>query len=300
MTAAERGILLLCCDLGRQGARPLSEPQFRALSRRARSLGPGTDDLDSELNAGHLTRLGCPEEEAHRILALLNRGALLDRYLEAGRLDGIFPLTCRSGDYPAQLLRKPGGGIPPVFFCAGNLELLRGPFVGLAGSRRLGASGAAFARRAGELAAKEGFTLVTGGAWGADWTAVRACLQNGGRTVMFVPDELRRRAGDAGPNCLLLSAGGYDLPFSAARALSRNAWVHKMGNSTLIAQTGIGRGGTWRGGVENLRMGWSALYVNDDGSPGAVALADRGAVPLRRLDSIAGLVPPQETFFRDF
>lgn len=300
MTVAERGILLLCCDLGRQGAQPLTEPQFRALSRRVRSLGPGTDDFNSELKAGHLARLGCSDDEAYRILALLNRGALLDRYLEAGRLDGIFPLTFRSADYPAQLLQKPGGGVPPVFFCAGNLELLRGPFVGLAGSRRLGAAGAAFARRAGELAAKEGFVLVTGGAWGADQTAVRACLQNGGRTVLFVPDELRCRAGDAGPNCLLLSAGGYDLPFSAARALSRNVWVHKMGDRTLIAQTGNGKGGTWRGGVENLRKGWSALYVNDDGSPGAMALADMGAVPLRRLDSIAGLVPPQETFFQEY
>lgn len=300
MTAAERGILLLCCDLGRQGARPLTEPQFRALSRLVRSVEPGTEDLSCGLNAGHLTRLGCSDGEANHILELLNRGALLNRYLEAGRRHGIFPLTCRSAGYPAQLLRKPGGGVPPVFFCAGNLELLRGPFVGLAGSRRLGAAGAAFAERAGELAAKEGFVLVTGGARGADWTALRACLENGGQTVMFVPDELRRRVGDAGPDCLMLSAGGYDLPFSTARALTRNAWVHKMGNSTLIAQTGKDRGGTWRGGVENLRMGWSALYVNDDGSPGAMALADMGAVPLRRLDSIAGLVPLQETFFQAF
>ena len=139
----------------------------------------------------------------------------------------------------------------------------------------------------------------TGGAHGADWTAVNACLQNGGRTVVFVPDALRRRVREAGPNCLMLSAGGYDVPFSTARALSRNVWVHKLGESTLIAQTGFGSGGTWRGGVDNLRMGWSSLYVNDDGSPGARALADMGAVPLRRLDSISGLVPYQETFFRD-
>lgn len=300
MTAAEWGVLLLCCELGGEGPRPLNEAQFRALSRLVRRAGPATGDLNSELNAGHLTGLGCSDEEARRIMALLNRGALLRRYLEAGREDGIFPLTCRSGGYPAQLLRKPGGGIPPVFFCAGNPELLRGPFVGLAGSRRLGAAGEAFAARAGELAAKEGFVLVTGGARGADWTAALACLQNGGRTIVFVPDVLRRRVRDAGPNCLLLSAGGYDLSFSAARALSRNVWIHKMGESTLIAQTGNGKGGTWRGGVENLRMGWSALYVNDDGSPGAMALAEMGAVLLRRLDSIAGLVPPREICFEAF
>ena len=299
MTAAEWGALLLCCDLGGQGARPLTEPQFRELSRRARGMGPGNAGVNRELEAGDLTKLGYSAGEASRIVSLLDRGALLNRYLEAGRMDGIFPLTCRSGDYPAQMLHKPGGSAPPVFFCAGNRALLRGPFVGLAGSRRLGALGAAFAERAGELAAKEGFVLVTGGARGADWTAVNACLQNGGRTVVFVPDALRRRVREAGPNCLMLSAGGYDVPFSTARALSRNVWVHKLGESTLIAQTGYGRGGTWRGGADNLRMGWSSRYVNDDGSPGARALADMGAVPLRRLDSISGLVPYQETFFRD-
>ncbi len=297
MTAAERGTLLLCCDLGGQGARPLSEAQFRLLSRRARGMGPGNTGLDRELEAGDLTRLGYSAEEASHIVALLDGGARLDRYLEAGRLDGIFPLTCQSGDYPARLLHTPGGSAPPVFFCAGNRALLRGPFVGLAGSRQLSARGAAFARRAGELAAREGLVLVTGGARGADWTAVTACLRNGGRTVVFVPDALHRRVREAGPNCLLLSAGGYGVPFSTARALSRNVWVHKMGESTLIAQTGFGRGGTWRGGVDNLRMGWSDLYVNDDGSPGASALADMGAVPLRRLDSISGLVPLQRTFF---
>lgn len=297
MTAAERGTLLLCCDLGGQGARPLSGPQLRELSRRARAMGPGDAGRSRELEAGDLTRLGYSAGEAARIMALLERGARLDRYLEAGRRDGIFPLTCRSEDYPAPLLQKPGGGAPPVFFCAGNRELLRGPFVGLAGSRELRAPGAAFARRAGELAAREGFVLVTGGARGADWTAVSACLRNGGRTVVFVPDALRRRVREAGPNCLLLSAGGYDVPFTTARALSRNVWVHKMGESTLIAQTGFGRGGTWRGGADNLRMGWSSLYVHDDGSPGARALADMGATPLRWLDSISGLVPLQRTFF---
>ena len=39
--------------------------------------------------------------------------------------------------------------------------------------------------------------------------------------VAFVPDDLRRRAPLAGPRCLLLSEGGYDLPFSTQRAMMR-------------------------------------------------------------------------------
>ena len=175
--------------------------------------------------------------------------------------------------------------------------LLRGRFVGLAGSRRASAEGLAFAARVGELAAREGLTLVTGGAEGADAAALAACLQSGGSAVVFVPDDLRRRASMAGPRCLVCSEGGYDLPFSARRALARNACVHAMGEMTVIAQTGFGKGGTWKGAVENLRHAWSQLYVFADGSPGAAALAERGAVPVTSLTTLSGLQPLQDCLF---
>lgn len=294
MTGAERGILLLCCGLGNQGPRPLTGPQFQELSRRVRSFGRGNANPDRNLERSDLRRLGYPEQECDRILALLGRDAQLERYLAAG--EGLRPLTCRSEGFPAPLLEKPGGGVPPVLFCAGNLALLRGPFVGLAGSRRLKEPGAVFAARAGELAAREGYVLVTGGAAGADRTAIEACLAAGGSTVVLVPDQLTLRTGAAGERCLLISAGGYDLPFTTPRAYARNVWVHKMGERTLIAQTGYRRGGTWQGATENLRHGWSEIYVNDDKSEGAAALADMGAIPISELESISGLHPLQATY----
>lgn len=292
MTGAERGFLLLCCALG-QDVKPLSEAKLRALGERVRARGPGVGP-DRDLNAGDLLRLGLSPAETARVTSLLGRTAALERYLEAGRGDGLYPLTRKSPGYPAPLLEK--GGALPVFFCAGNRALLEGPFVGLAGSRRLNREGERFARRAGALAAREGYVLVTGGAAGADRAAAEECLRGGGRTVSFVPDDLRRRAKEAGPRHLLLSADGYELPFSAARALSRNAFVHKMGKITLIAQTGDGAGGTWRGAVENLRHGWSEIYVHDDGSPGAAALIARGATGVARLESLSELRPAQERF----
>ncbi len=279
MTAAERGVLLLCCALGEPDARPLSGAAFQRLGRYVQVFD--LERRDRELETDDLLRFGLRREEAGRIVWLLSRTAALARYLEAGRERGLFPLTVRSEGYPEPLLRKWSGGVPPVFFCAGDPALLKGPFIGLAGSRRLTALGERFAREAGAAAAEAGFTLVTGGAVGADRVATEACLNRGGKTVVFVPDDLRGRAREAGPNRLLLSAEGYDLDFTARRALSRNAWVHKMGETTVIVQTGDGKGGTWRGAVENLRHGWSRLYVHDDGSPGARNLIARGGTPLR-------------------
>jgi len=291
VTGAERGFLLLCCALG-QDVKPLGGAKLRTLAKRARASGPNGDP-NRELCPGDLLRLGLSPTEANQVISLLGRTAALERYLAAGAAEGLFPLTPKSPGYPAPLLEKDGGTLP-VFFCAGNRALLEGPFVGLAGSRRLNREGERFARRAGELAAREGCVLVTGGAVGADRAAAEECLRGGGRTISFVPDDLRRRAKEAGPRHLLLSADGYELPFSAARALSRNAFVHKMGEITLIAQTGDGKGGTWRGSVENLRNDWSELYVHDDGSPGAAALIQRGATGVARLTRLSELRPAQQ------
>ena len=69
-----------------------------------------------------------------------------------------------------------------------------------------------------------------------------------------------------------------------------------MGDKTLIAQTRFGAGGTWAGAAENLRHGWSELYVFADGSEGARALCGRGAEEVAELVSLRALRPAQSSF----
>ena len=69
-----------------------------------------------------------------------------------------------------------------------------------------------------------------------------------------------------------------------------------MGEKTLVAQCRAGAGGTWDGTTENLKRGWSPVFVNADGSEGAEALAARGAVPVRTLRSLDDLQPVQMQF----
>lgn len=289
MTAAERGLLLLCCGLGQKNVYPLTMAQFRELSRRASAAGLGNQNPDDPVMTNDLLHLGYSPAMAERIVELLDREDLLDQYLETGRQSGFFPLTRVSRGYPEPLLQKKGISRPPLFFCAGDLQALRGPYVGLVGSRDASSSALDFAAHVGHLAAREGLTLVTGAAEGADRTAMNACLQAGGHVVAFVPDDLRRRAALAGQRCLLLSEGGYDLPFSTQRAMMRNGYIHMMGERTLIAQTGYRKGGTWNGAVENLRRGWSRVYILDDGSAGTAALVQRGAEPITELRSLSDL-----------
>ena len=177
-----------------------------------------------------------------------------------------------------------------------HLTPFQTPCLSLVGSRELKGEARAFARRAGEEMARQGYTLVSGGARGTDREGQEACLAAGGRVIAVLAAP---QGAPPVPNLLLCWEDSFDLPFSPARALSRNRIIHILGEKTLVAQTSPGFGGTWNGTEENLRRGWSPVFFFDDGSPGAQALIERGAtaVGMSQLKHLSALFPAQTTFF---
>ena len=280
MTGAERGFLLLCCHLGDPQRRPLTVAQFRALARRVRSSekAPG----DRELELADLMQLGYGSAEARHILDLLDGEALLARYLRKAEKYGCVPLTPLSPGYPRRILRALGDDAPGCLWARGDLTLLQKPGIALVGSRDLNPENAAFARQVGREAANQGLTLISGNARGADRTAQEAALASGGGVISILADRLTDHV--PGENTLYLSEEGFDLEFSAQRALSRNRCIHALGLSAIAAQCSLRMGGTWDGSVKNLRHGWSPLYIFCDGSESADLLEQMGAVQIGSED----------------
>jgi len=283
MTAAEDGVLLLCSRLGDPDCKPLTMPQFRELGLFVRASKPAGDPL-RDLTLSDLTGLGYDEAQAARILRLLNREPALRQYLSRGQRQDIYPMTCISSAYPQRIKQRLGHSCPPVFFYRGDPTLLEHPSIAVVGSRKLRPENEAIARQAGHLAAESGLVLVSGGAVGADRVAQETCLEAGGSCVIVVADRLDQHT--AHPRVLYLSADGYDIPFSNYRALARNPWIHMTGDRVIAAQCTYGSGGTWQGCLDNLKHGWSDLFVFDDGSEGAKALIDRGATGITNLPSL--------------
>lgn len=284
MTPAERGFLLLCAELG-DGRKPLTPAQFRSLRAAVLSFEGKPEDSERPMTEADLRTLGCEPAFARRVAELLGREEALDRYLSIAAEQQIRPITRVSPDYP-QRLRLLGDGAPAVLFCRGNASVLQRPTVSLVGSRVLRPEGAAFARRVGELAAREGLVLVSGNAVGADRTAQEACLNAGGCVAAILPDGLQ----DHVPSCDRIAyfcLWGWHLPMAAYRALERNRIIHVLGQKTLVAQSNLS-GGTWSGTEDNLRRNLSPVFVHADGSPGSLALQDRGAVPVR-LEALCSL-----------
>lgn len=284
-------MLLLCADLG-DGQKPLTPAQFRRLRVHVLARPEGEAPTERTLEEADLRALGLEASFARRVTALLDREAALDAYLRVGRELDVSPVTRVSPHYPARL-RVLGQDAPTVLFCRGDSSLLQRPAVALVGSRELTEAGRTFARRVGELAALEGFVLVSGNARGADQTAQEACLAAGGAVISVLPDSLADHD-PAGERILFVSEQGWHLPIAPYRALDRNRLIHALGEKTLAAQSRL-TGGTWSGSLENLRRGWSPLFVNEAGGPGCARLIALGANPVRleTLDSLRALTPAQ-------
>ena len=292
MTGPERGFLLLCCHLGNPERKPLTVAQFRKLARRVRDAEKSPEDRELELR--DLTAMGYGSSEGEHILELLSQEELLDRYLAKAEKFGCIPLPRLSPRYPRRLLEALGDDAPACLWARGDLSLLETEGIALVGSRDLLPKNAAFAWEAGKQAARQGLALISGNARGADRTAQNAAISRGGDVILFLADRLTDHVPPK--NALFLSEEGFDLEFSAQRALSRNRCIHALGLSAIAAQCSLGTGGTWDGSVKNLRYSWSPLYVFADGSESARQLEQMGAqlIGLEELQDLRNLPhPPQ-------
>lgn len=273
MTARERGFLLLTSSLGDPDRKPLTVAQFRALTLRVSQREQSLEDRD--ICPDDLIKLGYDRQTAQRIVNLLEGKRALDKYIRRGKQLDCVPLTRAGEDYPIAVRQRLGLDAPGCLWAKGDLRLLATQMISLVGSRELRKENQLFAQKAGFEAARQGITLVSGNAKGADRTAQEACLAAGGKVICVVADELYKHP--VRENVLYLSEDSFDLPFSGPRALSRNRVIHALGYLTLVAQCSMGTGGTWDGTTRNLRYNWSPVFCFNDGSDACIQLQQQGA-----------------------
>ncbi|MDD6023054.1 MAG: DNA-processing protein DprA [Oscillospiraceae bacterium] len=303
---AERCLLLLYA-LPDEG-KPLPERLYRKLFEAFRSLSPQTGNADGQVDIPTLLELGAAQWEAEEILSRLERETLLEPFLRNLHDLGIQVVTRISPEYPRRLRETLGDRAPLILYCLGNTGLFAKECISLVGSRKLLPLGRDFSRRAGREIARQGYTYCSGGALGADTEGFQAADSQGGTAVLFLADalvsqgkrELYKKALEE-KRLLLVSEHGWDIPFSTARAYSRNRLIHAMGQKVLVAQSDAGFGGTWQGTVENLKAKWSPCFVSTElrEHPGTKALLEQGCSPVstEELMNLKGLEPSQTSLF---
>lgn len=294
MTGAEYGFLLLTSKLGNPDRKPLTVAQFRELFARSEQLERKEETRN--VTAADLIAIGYGPQMAAHIVELLGEGMLLQRYLQRAKRAGCVPVTRATECYPVVLRNRLGLDSPGVLWAKGDLDLLGEPAIALVGSRALRSANREFAKEVGRQAAKQGWTLVSGNARGADKAAQDACLEAGGKVISVVADALEEHSEKE--NVLYLSEDVFDGEFSAQRALSRNRVIHCLGIKTFVAQCGLEKGGTWDGTAKNLQKNWSPVFCFDDGSSATIELHHLGAklIDITQLANIAQLQSDTQSF----
>lgn len=294
MNPREKGFLMLGSHLGDPQRQPLTVAQMRTLAQRVQLMErPGEE---RELEVQDLLHLGYARSMADRIVHLLSQEDVLDHYVKQGEKLGCIPITRVNEAYPLLLRQRLGLDSPGCLWVKGDASFLNTPAIALVGSRDLQEANKKFAEAVGIQAAKQGLTLVSGNARGADKTAQNACLKAGGRVISIVADDLAKHPGQE--RILYVSEDGFGEAFSAQRAISRNRCIHAMGRMVFVAQATFQKGGTWDGTVKNLRRGWSSVACFRDGSEASRQLEKMGAylIGMEDLEDLGTLPEATENF----
>ena len=159
----------------------------------------------------------------------------------------------------------------------------------MVGSRNVDQNGEKFTRLVVAACAKQGITIVSGGARGVDQIAMLEGLNTGGTVVSVLADSLLRSAvakkyrnGIREQRLVLVSAFAPEARFMVGNAMGRNKHIYALADFGLIISAVVGKGGTWAGAAEELKRPHARpVFVRDDPTVpvGNHALLQLGAQP---------------------
>ncbi|PZU51920.1 MAG: DNA-processing protein DprA [Thauera sp.] len=285
-------ILLLCGRFGSErggpslaNPAPLTQKEYERLTKwlLERKLRPA-DLLGSEL-AVRLGDVIHASLEPTRVESLISRGTALALALEKWQRSGLWVLSRSDLAYPKRLKKKLGQSAPPLLYGAGEPSLLDVGGLAVVGSRNASETALEFTRNVARACARDDLGVISGGAKGVDVAAMQGAGEAGGVVVGVLAADLLRasvnrqnRMGIQSGQLVLVSPFNPEASFNAGNAMARNRYIYALADYALVVDSAEGEGGTWAGATEDLRHGWTPLYVRTPGeSPGNAALIAKGA-----------------------
>ena len=232
-----------------------------------------------------------------RIASLLARKDKVVQSATQWNQTGIWILTCFDQGYPPLLKQRLGCDAPAILYGTGDVRLAGQGGLAIVGSRKPPQESLDYAYQLGSLAAQNKTAVISGGAQGIDETSMKGAVENGGVAVSILSDNLLVISTSknsqrllAGGQLVLLSPFAPESAFSIGQAMGRNKYIYCLATAGFVVHSGIS-GGTWSGARENLKHGWTALWVADDDS------AECGNSQLVQQGGIRASAAPDELSF---
>ncbi len=249
--------------------------------------GFDSEELTDQSVLQTITKSGVFDKD--RLTHLLERGILLSIALEKWSTLGVWVLGWNDAEYPEQFRKKLKNQAPPVIYGIGDAGRLGSPGLAVVGSRFVDSGVIEFCRSVGRSCAEEDMQVVSGGAKGVDREVMFASLEAGGQATGVLADSLLRQAVSANfrnavveGRLTLISPFEPESRFFVASAMSRNKLIYALGDYAVVVSSSYRKGGTWAGATEDLKYGWTPLFVRrgDNIPQGNIALLDSGAKPV--------------------
>ena len=222
-----------------------------------------------------------------RLEQLLDRGGALGLVLEKWQRAGLWTLTRSDPDYPGRLKQRLKEQSPPVLFGCGDRRLLNQGGMAVVGSRNADEAALDVTRKLGAEIARQGRSVVSGGARGVDQAAMIGALEKEGTAVGVLADSLLRAATSAlyrpylrSSNLVIVSPYNPEAGFNVGNAMARNRCIYCLADQAMVISSDLDKGGTWQGATEALQARWVPLWAMTGGkASGNAELIRRGAEP---------------------
>lgn len=289
MNQNANAILTLCSHLCvGEGVEPLEPKEWSDLAKKLMQNNIQPGDLFDFSMKDLQEKAEMDRSTAERVTRLLERNASLS--FELGRYEnmGIFAITRADPQYPTKLKKVLGSNCPPIFYYAGDLNLLNRKTIGYVGSRTVTDEDVGFTKETVVKTLSNGYGVVTGGAKGIDTVSEEAILQSGGIAIEYLSDSMLRKIRNTetvraiqNKRLLLLSVVKPDAGFNVGVAMMRNRYIYAQSSGTVVVHSEYQKGGTWAGATENLKYGWCPeMCWNKKNYQGNQALIQNGAIPI--------------------
>jgi len=287
-----QSVLLLCSAFGQLGSQfiqPLSITEYNRLVSCLKNSNLRPADLLKEKNQDFWHTLN-PQIDWERIFKLLSRGGLMGLVLERWQAQGLWTICRFEENYPAHLKRRLRDKTPPILYGIGEQSLLPQRGLAIVGSRNTDEDALEYAQRIGELCARDGLIVISGGAKGVDRAAMLGALHSGGQAIGVIPDSLLKAAVSSyfrpalsQRSLVLISPFDPETRWLASQAMQRNKYIYCLADAALVISSETD-GGTWQGATEALKQypNWQVpVYVRTEGSlpPGNTQLLTQGGIP---------------------
>ena len=284
-------ILLLTARFGRptsDAPRPLGVAEWGRFALWLKTQGAEPEDLLQNDWRPLLREWSDPSIGLERIDYLLGRAGALALSLEKWERAGIWVVVRSDIDYPSRLKERLRGECPPFFFGCGSRRLLGQSGIAIVGSRNANQEDLEFTSRLGGEAARQGLSVVSGGARGVDEAAISGAMASEGTAVGVLSADLLRastspkfRSGLLSGSLTLVTPFNPEAGFTVGNAMARNKYIYCLADAAIVIATDAEKGGTWSGAIEALKRRWVPLWVRTDAPGGGNALLlERGAQPL--------------------